>query len=119
MIFHVVALADWQAVPDGHYAPSSLSKEGFVHCSPDEETALAVATDHYSDAPGPLVALLIDEQKLDAQVRWEQARPDSAGTAPRTLYPHIFGPVNRDAVVGVMQIERDGMGRAVELTASE
>jgi hypothetical protein len=34
MIFHVVALDGWLAIPDRPYAPASLAEEGFVRCSP-------------------------------------------------------------------------------------
>ena len=75
VIYHVVALDDWLAVPDRPYAPASLSDEGFVHCSPDEAVTLAVVNGFYRDTPGPLMALLIDEHKLDVMIRWEAADP--------------------------------------------
>jgi len=94
MIFHVVALDDWLAVPDRSYAPASFSKEGFVHCSPDEPVTLAVASAFYRDIPGPLVVLLIDEHKLDVMVRWEAASPGPPpGVAPDALFPHVYGRI--------------------------
>jgi hypothetical protein len=51
MIFHVVAPDDWLAFPDRPYAPTSLSEEGFVHCSPDEPVTLVVASAFYRDIP--------------------------------------------------------------------
>ncbi|MFI9204623.1 DUF952 domain-containing protein [Streptomyces sp. NPDC053048] len=117
MIFHVVPLDDWLAVPDRPYSPASLSDEGFVHCSPDEATTLAVATAFYRDVRGPLMALLIDEHKLDVMVRWEPADPaPPAGVPAGTLFPHVFGRITRDAVEGMMEIQRDEEGRATELT---
>ncbi|MEU1377022.1 DUF952 domain-containing protein [Streptomyces triculaminicus] len=116
MIFHVVPLDDWLAVPDRPYSPASLGEEGFVHCSPDEATTLAVATAYYRDVPGPLMVLLIDEHKLDVMVRWEAADPaPPPGVAPGTLFPHVFGRITRDAVEGMMEIQRDEEGRATGL----
>jgi uncharacterized protein (DUF952 family) len=116
MIFHVVALDDWLAVPDRPYAPTSLGEEGFIHCSPDELVTLAVASAFYRDTPGPLMVLLIDEEKLDVMVRWEAASPvPPAGVAPSTLFPHVYGRVSRDAVQGMMEVQRDPDGRAVGL----
>ncbi|MCC3777493.1 DUF952 domain-containing protein [Streptomyces sp. UNOB3_S3] len=116
MIYHVVSLDDWLAVPDRPYSPASLSEEGFVHCSPDEETTLAVATAFYRDVPGPLMVLLIDEHKLDVMVRWEAADPaPPPGVSPGTLFPHVFGRITRDAVEGMMEIQRDEEGRATGL----
>ncbi len=42
MTYHVVPAAEWSADPGRAYAPASLAEDGFVHCSPDEATTLAV-----------------------------------------------------------------------------
>ncbi|MEV4439015.1 DUF952 domain-containing protein [Streptomyces sp. NPDC049577] len=116
MIFHVVPLDDWLATPDRPYAPASLDEEGFVHCSPDEATTLAVATAFYRDVPGPLMALLIDEHRLDVMVRWEAAAGSPPpGVPPETLFPHVYGRITRDAVRGMMEIERSADGTATGL----
>ncbi|MGP3927032.1 DUF952 domain-containing protein [Streptomyces sp. 8N616] len=116
MIYHVVALDDWLAVPERPYAPPTLAEEGFIHCSPDEATTLAVADAFYRDAVGPLMALLIDEELLEAPVRWEPAAgPAPAGTAPGVLFPHVYGHINRTAVAGMMEVQRDEDGHATGL----
>ncbi|MDV9189994.1 DUF952 domain-containing protein [Streptomyces sp. SR27] len=110
MLLHVVPLADWSAspaVPDAPYAPASLAAEGFVHCSPDESAALAIADAHYRDAAGPLLVLVIDETRLSGEVRHE----GSGGV----LFPHVYGPIERDAVTSVLEVRRDADGRAREL----
>jgi uncharacterized protein (DUF952 family) len=112
----MVALDDWLAVPDGPYAPASLADDGFVHCSPDEPVTLAVASAFYRNSPGPLMVLLIDENKLDVMVRWEAASPvPPPDVAPDTLFPHVYGRINRDAVEGMMVVQWDADGRAVGL----
>ncbi|MER5967355.1 DUF952 domain-containing protein [Streptomyces sp. NPDC002057] len=108
MLLHVVPLTDWSAAPDAPYAPSSLAAEGFVHCSPDEAAALLIADAHYRDVAGPLLVLVIDEDRLAGEVRWE----GSGGT----LFPHVYGPVEREAVTSVLEVLRDGDGRARELS---
>lgn len=116
MIFHVVPLDDWLVAPDRPYAPASLPDDGFVHCSPDEETSLAVANALYRDAPSPLMVLLIDEDALDARVRWEPADPaPPPGVDSGTLFPHVYGRINRTAVAGMLEVERDEEGNAVAL----
>ncbi|WP_329277241.1 DUF952 domain-containing protein [Streptomyces sp. NBC_00691] len=108
MLLHVVPLADWSAAPDAPYAPASLATEGFVHCSPDEAAALLIADARYRDVPGPLLVLVIDEARLAGEVRWE----GSGGT----LFPHVYGPIERDAVTSVLEVRRDTDGRARELS---
>ncbi|MFI8827935.1 DUF952 domain-containing protein [Streptomyces sp. NPDC053431] len=107
MLLHVVPLDEWSADPELPYAPPSLAAEGFVHCSPDEPAALAIADGHYRDVPGPLLVLVIDETRLSGEVRWEGSED--------MLFPHVYGPVERAAVTSVLEVRRDAEGRAREL----
>jgi uncharacterized protein (DUF952 family) len=112
MLFHLTPLDAWLEHPDRPYTTASLAAEGFIHCSPDEETLLSVANQHFATAPGPLMALLIDEDALDSPVRWEPAS-DRGGE----LFPHVYGPVNRSAVAGMLEVVRDPDGRWAKLAA--
>ncbi|WEH17243.1 DUF952 domain-containing protein [Streptomyces sp. VNUA24] len=116
MIYHVVSLDAWNAHPDQPYAPSSLPEDGFVHCSPDEATTLAVVNAFYRDAPKPLHVLVLDEERLSARVEFEAAAPaPPPGVGADVLFPHVFGPLDRDAVVRVLEIRWDAQGRATGL----
>ncbi|MFF1477973.1 DUF952 domain-containing protein [Streptomyces sp. NPDC058301] len=107
MIFHVVPGPQWTGAGPGPYAPASLAAEGFVHCSADLASALAVANARYGDAPAPLLLLSVDEAALSAEVRWE-----GKGQA----FPHVYGPIEREAVVAVAELRREaGGGRWVGL----
>ncbi|GAA0624221.1 DUF952 domain-containing protein [Streptomyces crystallinus] len=99
MIFHVVPEPEWTASEPGPYAPASLASEGFVHCSADPAAALRVANALYRDAPGPLLLLGIDESRLAAEVRWE---------GREQAFPHVYGPVGRQAVAEAVRLRRDG-----------
>ena len=61
---------------------------------------------HYRDDPRAFVALTVDLDALD--VPW---RFDDAGSP----YPHIYGPIRPDAVLGVAAVVRDPDGRFGEL----
>ncbi len=115
MIYHLTTLADWQADPGRPYAPASLADEGFVHCSPDETVTLAVANAFYRGLADPVV-LQIDENALSCEVRAEVAAPaPPPGVAADVLFPHVFGPIDRSAVVGLLDARRDDSGRCAEL----
>lgn len=117
MIYHVVPLDDWNAEPDRPYAPASLAEDGFVHCSPDEETTLAVVNAFYRTGARPLLALVLDEERLTATCEWEAADPaPPPGVADGTLFPHVFGPIDRDAVARVLRVRWDENGLATGLT---
>ncbi|MFC9431708.1 DUF952 domain-containing protein [Streptomyces sp. NPDC056987] len=115
-IQHVVPLDEWNARPDGPYAPGSLSEDGFVHCSPDEETTIAIVNAFYRDAPRPLLTLVLNVDRLTAKCEWEPAVPvPPPGVTESTLFPHVFGPLNRDAIEHVLEVEWDDQGRAAGL----
>lgn len=103
MILHLASAAAWDAVPaGGSYAPDSLATEGFVHCTADDATLLAVANAFYRPVSGELVVLTIDEARLAAETRREPPAdlgPGGPQHAPGTLFPHVYGPLERDAVV--------------------
>lgn len=118
MIHHVVPPDAWNARPDRPYAPDSLPEDGFVHCSPDEATTLAVINAFYRDTPKPLHVLLIDEERLAARVEFEAADPaPPSGVGDDVLFPHVFGPIDRNAVVRIQGVEWDEEGRATRLTS--
>ncbi|SMF39478.1 DUF952 domain-containing protein [Streptomyces sp. Amel2xC10] len=115
-VHHVVPLAVWSADPGRPYAPASLAEDGFVHCSPDERTTLAVVNAFYRDAPRPLVALVLAVDRLSAPCVWEAAAPvPPPGVPEGTLFPHVFGPLDRDAVEAILEVGWDEEGRAVGL----
>ncbi|MFD9434808.1 DUF952 domain-containing protein [Streptomyces sp. NPDC060002] len=117
MMYHVVPLDDWNTTPGRPYAPASLAQDGYVHCSPDEDTTLAVVNAFYRAGPRPLLALVLDEERLTATCVWEAAAPaPPPGVAEGTLFPHVFGPIDRDAVTRVLEVRWDENGTATGLT---
>ena len=45
----------------------------------------------------PFLVLVIDLARVRAPVRYED---------PRRVYPHIYGPLNRDAIITVLDVPR-------------
>lgn len=97
MILHITSRNDWeQAVAAGVYRGDTLDSEGFIHCSASRQI-LGVAEAFYRGRNG-LVLLEIDPERVVAPIRWE------AIAAPEP-FPHIYGPLNVDAVVAVWDFE--------------
>jgi uncharacterized protein (DUF952 family) len=97
-IYHIATAGDWdQALADGEYTTSTrgttLAEQGFIHASTAEQVG-PVANLFYQGLPDLLV-LVIDPDRVRAEIRPEPV-PD--WDAP---FPHIYGPLNTDAVVMV------------------
>lgn len=102
LIFHIASRSA-AATAGGHdYCPEDFDADGFVHCSTAEQVP-GTADAYYADA-ADLVLLCIDPDRLTAPLRWE-----ATGDGPR--FPHVYGPVNREAVIGVVDFERGEDGR--------
>ena len=79
----------------GIIPPDSLASQGFIHCSKVDQI-LRVANNYYSGQTG-LVILEIDPARLEPGLRWE---PGADKTDE--LFPHLYGPLNLDAVMRVV-----------------
>ncbi len=101
MILHLCPRSAWEdAQIQGAYRADSLESEGFIHCSRPEQV-LRVANAYYRGQPDMLL-LWIDPQKVTSEIRWEASGKDT--------FPHIYGPLNLEAVIGVRDFppEEDG-----------
>jgi len=111
MIYHITARRAWQeAQPRGEYRADSLESEGFIHCSTRTQI-LPVAEKFYKGQLGN-VLLMIDPTLLASELRWE---PPSGGAPPHgvpdgELFPHVYGPINLDAIVNVFDFESNPDG---------
>lgn len=92
MIYHVTTKAAWeQALQNGFYETASLQTEGFIHNSTQQQVSGVL--DRYYKNVTDLLLLHIDESKLTSPLKYELA------PSVNEEFPHIFGPINLDAVV--------------------
>jgi uncharacterized protein (DUF952 family) len=106
--YHLTPEPVWAAQADAaEYRPESFAEEGFIHCTDGEVNLLAVANAYYQADHRPYVVLDIDPTKLTSPITYED---------PDRIYPHIYGPLNRDAVLAVRRAVRlaDGSFAAIE-----
>jgi uncharacterized protein (DUF952 family)/uridine phosphorylase len=104
LILHIVPYQNWvHAQEQDVYEPSSLDDEGFIHCSTPEQVAdVANALYH---GQRDLVLLCIDADHVQAAIKYE----DCYETGQE--FPHIYGPLNLDAVVQVVPFATDEEGQ--------
>ncbi len=108
MIYHMLPAQTWAAQPkEAEYCTESLAEEGFIHCTGEATLVHDVANHFYRDVPDNLVVLAIDEQAVVAPIKWEPADGH--------LFPHIYGPLNLNAVQAVHQLTRNSDGAFLPL----
>jgi uncharacterized protein (DUF952 family) len=105
MIYHIVVESDLRAQFDGRaYAPSGLHQDGFVHCA-SEPSVIPVANDYFAGAAGRVLVLEIDPTRLTSETRYEAAAPTagagSSHLASASEFPHVYGPINKEAITAV------------------
>ena len=92
LIYHIVLADDWAAIDTDIYKAPSLETEGFVHCSFSDQ--LDSVVERYYKNADELVILEIETERLMSRVVNESSTNND-------IYPHIYGPINRDAIVDV------------------
>jgi len=91
LIYHILPPETWESVQGStFYEAESLSSEGFIHCSFEDQLE-GVLDRYYRDA-AEVVVLALDPAELTSPLVVEPSTNDEP-------YPHIYGPINLDAVV--------------------
>ena len=114
MIFHITSRTNWEAAQQrGDYRAESLETEGFIHCSTISQV-LPVAENYYQGQSG-LILLSIEPALLSSDLKWE---PPSGGSPPPGVpegdpFPHIYGPINLDAVTKVLELKLDSQDKFI------
>lgn len=101
MIYHLSTPAEWhEAQAAGDYRSSSrgqsLAEVGFIHCSRLDQVPGVL--ERYYVGAGSLLLLSIDTDRLTSPWRDDEI-------APGVYYPHVYGPLDLDAVVAVTPLE--------------
>jgi len=104
MIYHLLPAPLWQRqAPDQPYRGDTLATEGFIHCTGEPARLVWVANRFYRTLPDDFVILCIEPSRVQAEIKWEQADGHD--------FPHIYGPLNLDAVIDVVKFSRDATGQ--------
>ena len=97
VILHICLRSEWEkALPTGEYLGEDFTKDGFIHCSAKEQ----IGGVSQRVPEGDFVVLEIDANKVVPEIKYE---PSSSGE----LYPHIYGPLNIDAVIKIDDFQRE------------
>ena len=102
VIYHLVAAEYYRDTDRTQpYTPEPFADEGFIHCTDGIANVVSVANRYYKDDQRMYVALAVDPAKVEAEIKYED---------PERIYPHIYGPLNRDAIVDLLPMLRGADG---------
>jgi uncharacterized protein (DUF952 family) len=83
--------------PSKPYVPLDFERDGFIHTTEGREALSITLTNFYKTESGPWVVLYIDKDRVTSPLRYDD---------PAQIFPHIYGPLNRDAIVAVKPLAR-------------
>lgn len=102
-ILHITQRQEWeQAKLLKSYRGDTLDTEGFIHCSTPLQV-VKVANTFFPNQKG-LILLCIDSNQVQPEIRYEGVEEDE-------LFPHIYGPLNVDAVFKVIDFDLNEEGK--------
>jgi hypothetical protein len=117
-LYHLTPASYYDSQPsDQPYRPAGFASEGFVHCASGASLLLQVANHYFSGLTEALLVLQIEPGRLNVPLKYEPPlAPATAGREAATwdnqiLFPHIYGPINRQAIVACFALPRDLAGR--------
>lgn len=92
--------------------PQCLGQDGFTHLTADPTLLVSVANHFYQNSPGQWTVLELTTAALTGDVRYEPAAPvgDTAAHDAPQLFPHLYGGINKTAVLREHPMTRDSDG---------
>ncbi|HYH12546.1 MAG TPA: DUF952 domain-containing protein [Thermomicrobiales bacterium] len=100
--YHLVPEPVWvEQRGEKEYIPDAFEADGFIHCTNGLDPLRDVANMFYKGDERSYVVLALDAEKIRSEVRYDD---------PEQIYPHIYGPLNTDAVIGVFDAARGDDG---------
>jgi uncharacterized protein (DUF952 family) len=104
--FHLVPQSAWEALDAADpYSHPSLASEGFIHCTDGMANLRDVGDRYYRQDPAPYLVVAIDLDRVGRPWRIDE---------PGSSYPHVYGPIDRSAILAVAPIPRADDGRFLD-----
>jgi uncharacterized protein (DUF952 family) len=100
--YHLAPRDHWEAqAANSSYLPERFEDEGFIHCTDTIEDIIAVGNRYYQRDARPYLLLEIDCTLVAAPIVYED---------PGKMFPHIYGPLEIEAVRELHGVARDAAG---------
>lgn len=102
LAYHLTPTETWdRQKASGLYLPEAFEQDGFIHTTNGLGPLLEVANLFYQGDGRDYRVLVLSVPDLNADVRYDD---------DNRIYPHIYGPLNTSAVVGVLPVRRGDDG---------
>lgn len=99
IIYHITTRPAWEAAAEkGAYEAFSLKDEGFIHCCLQDQVESVLQ--RYFQGQQDLLKLEIETDRLTSRFYYEWS--PSVGET----FPHIYGPINLEAVQSVQPVSQ-------------
>ena len=109
--YHLVPEEVWSRYRHSdEYIPDAFEHDGFIHCTNGLQELVAVGNRYYTADHRPYRALILRTDTISSPVRYDD---------PDEIFPHIYGPLNVDAVVGILSAQRDEFGKFLSFSRDE
>jgi uncharacterized protein (DUF952 family) len=110
-ILHLIRAAEYARSGD-HPVVVGCPPGGFIHCTRDADLMLEVANLAFRHDPDDFLVLVLATSRLSADLRWEPPDPPPPPGSPLAgqQFPHLYGPLNREAILAVRPAQRAADG---------
>ena len=100
--YHMVPRKYYESLSESEdYFPAQFPQDGFIHCTDGEYIVSVIAFNIFRRLDDELLVMFIDKERVIATVQYDD---------PDKLFPHIYGGLNRNAIVKISQMVRDRKG---------
>ena len=111
VVYHIAIKENFiQAIQKNYYKPIDFDADGFIHCTGEPDTTLVVLDDYFRQVTKDILLIRIDINKLTSTIKFEKPAPIKGGGTNHVkeglLFPHIYGALNLDSIIGAAIIER-------------
>ncbi len=109
LTYHLVPREEFERA-GATYLPAAYEEDGFIHTTRTPALIPEVANRYYRDDPRPYLLLTIDLDRVGVPWRYDAAGDD---------YPHLYGPLDRAAIIALCPMSRAADGTFLPLPATE
>lgn len=104
IIFHIAKENQWTNFNKYKtYEDETLKTYGFLHCCTFDQI-LHVANGNLKNVDERLIVVCINTEYLSSKLKWEKNIKNDM------VFPHLYGPINQDAVINTLKFEKDTSG---------